>query len=167
MVFNEDEFPFQNGFINTKRSEDVVCTNNLFPDLTSLQVSTYNSEVMNDNTATCGGVINGYLDLESVEPQAREPITSNSSNRIFQPVVASDQLEVCLDIPQETSAPQISTTTQHSMTTHSKSGITKAKTPYVGMAAAQTNANLSTNEPLSVEEALSIPHWKDAMVNKI
>lgn len=51
------------------------------------------------------------------------------------------------------------------MTTRSKSGIHRPKTPYVGTAehAVGSLKNFDVSEPNSVDEALKVPHWKEAM----
>lgn len=78
------------------------------------------------------------------------------------PITNDSQLVVDLNIPQiENTCKEAESSENEPVKriTRSMRGIVKPKTPYVGTA---TTGN-PTTKPQSVNEALSIPHWKQAM----
>lgn len=190
MVFNEADFPFKNGFLNAKQSKQVV-TNMSFPDnnteLQHLQPPSgnsfgNNSDLGSKDLASSSGSSSSECRISQDHENSSGSFstecssTSESSNdRTYKSITANDQLEVDLDIPQDNPggnsltqknfvAPNICEP-KHPMTTRSRSGIHKKKTPYVGTIV--SSAADSTLEPNSVEEALRLPHWKEAMENEL
>lgn len=86
--------------------------------------------------------------------------------REYLPITNESQLEVHLDLPEaqqpQGKRAQTEQDEHHEssrIVTRSMKGISKPKTPYVG----SITVNSTDTEPQSVTEALSIPHWKQAM----
>lgn len=52
------------------------------------------------------------------------------------------------------------------MTTRSKSGIIKVKNSYVGIAEAKIVDSTLIRKLESIEAALKVPHWKEAMIKE-
>lgn len=162
MVFNEQHFPFHDGFLNKRKVAETVNDppNLLFPIVTTCTNPTNNT----------------WRDIDNEHAAAEDQVTSNT-----QVSSSSDNLEEVSsrhsgsspssrsrgDSQIEPQQPVITTpdshnsrsenaeepNNQHHMMTRSKAGVSKPKRPYIGAAEKQQEEH----EPETVNEALKKP----------
>lgn len=185
VVFNEQEFPFKFGFLNTKQPEHSVTRLPLFP-LTSWQQESRMHDEMNNN--------NSDQNTRTSSPSTSSSESSSSSKGIqcdspvsptkeYLHVMNEKQLEVCdADNASTISKGREEHINQgeNRVTTRSMKGITKPKQPYVSLVTEQSKKCTSRRvskgntsdttvsvESQSVVEALSSPQWKAAMKDEL
>lgn len=163
VIFNENEFPFTTGFLNTHQPEQFVTLNTPHSWFTLPSVSP-------DPQPT------PILPTTSVPETAASPLlhsspqqsTSDAYSRSGSPIAyLGDEFEDCQNaIPPaastDLSPPLTSLQPTHPMITRGKVGIFKPKT-FVG----ESRFNCSVSEPLTVEIALQHEGWHKAMVEEL
>lgn len=169
VVFNEEDFPFKTGFLNTHKGEEQLITNsvtnfeNLLSDFSAIQDLDSNSTARVDQpSSTSASEHIASSSGERAESNSQEDIHTFSppSSKDYEVIDSENQLDTVLDIPQNASGNIQQSNTQHQslhpMITRSKSGIHTVKTPYVGNVSIHENQdNLSLiTEPTSVDKAL-------------
>lgn len=192
VIFNEKDFSFKDGFLNARRNEEYVLTNITnslsLSDFVVVQDMEHNSPCNVSSNSGVDGSRRTNSDTshasssESVSAYRGEQIADSSLNDYAHSPdgrhnegTSDDQLEIVPDLPQRSTSDNLNQTQNiqpqsiHPMTTRSKSGIVKPNAPYVGNVSVNSNIdNISLiTEPTSVEKALQIPHWKEAMMKEI
>lgn len=157
--FNEVDFPFHNGFLNTHKSEQLV-TNVSFPEFsTGLMSSTqakpfsYDSDLNTTNAESVRGsptssspTINSHMPSSSTDHNNTSPSdeATSGNDRVYREITSIDQIEIMPDIPQTNQEQNVNTQIDqlqlHPMITRSKSGIHKSKVPYIGTASVSANS---------------------------
>lgn len=177
VVFNEDHFPFHDGFLNTRRPVEftthpvsffyptALANNNENLGQSNLQEheaeSLGNDDDNNDinqssssqNSRTCSMQPNSPVRTTHIHEQSTKEHRTDSSSGM-----KPQNEEVCSN-NAATDLASASPLNTHQMCTRSKVGIFKPKHPYVGMAEKMQQEI----EPQSVNEALQRPEWKEAM----
>ncbi|GAU17915.1 hypothetical protein TSUD_330400, partial [Trifolium subterraneum] len=133
VVFNEDHFPFHDGFLNTRVPLKTLTgsPSSHFP-LHVAEPTSSSTESSEDNINT---------------EQASNELTQDDDADVAAPDTRTVPIEV-----------EASNNT-HWMRTRSKDGIRKPKLPYIGLA----ENHIEEKEPGNAQEALRRPEWKEAM----
>jgi histone deacetylase 1/2 len=169
-VFNENHFPFQEGFLDTRNPIKTV-TNDV-----SIGFPSYPAGVVTNNTnEATDNVIdqqepeandNNTIADEPVVGDTSEPTDDNnlidSSGETENPPEAIGREsveEISQTFSENNSPPQQNITNTHWMRTRGKAGIYKPKLPYIGL----TEASKEDKEPENVREALDRPEWLTAI----
>lgn len=180
VIFNKDDFPFKETFLNTRKEEQPISSSS--PLLSTMDfltwqshtdTNTHNSYSFNDESLDNG---ESSLSPPSCDnPSPSQPQETKQSKEYI-PVTDISQLEVQLDIPEtqqsladgaqpeqaeqpEFNTSRIVTRSMKGISKPNMKGMSKPKAPYVG----SITVTSSATEPQSVTEAPSIPHWKQAM----
>jgi histone deacetylase 1/2 len=170
VVFNENHFPFQEGFLDTRNPIKTV-TNDV-----SIGFPSYPAGVVTNNTnEATDNVIdqqepeandNNTIADEPVVGDTSEPTDDNnlidSSGETENPPEAIGREsveEISQTFSENNSPPQQNITNTHWMRTRGKAGIYKPKLPYIGL----TEASKEDKEPENVREALDRPEWLTTM----
>uniref|UniRef100_A0A803PM38 Integrase catalytic domain-containing protein n=1 Tax=Cannabis sativa TaxID=3483 RepID=A0A803PM38_CANSA len=180
VIFNEDEFPFKSGFLNTNKPETPVSV--LVPFWTASSFVNSQSSSQNDFSSSIGNnqtdeVDHGtpttsrvVPDLSTFQGNDTDHVISDFGNidRIsdvqIQQHADTTTLESAAD-PIDTSASDHNlkaVVSTHPMITRAKAGIFKPKTYLT-----QTKWIGNSSEPQSIEEALQHKGWNNAMSSEV
>jgi len=157
MVFNENHFPFHNGFLDTRNSlKTLIGTIPIV--LPSCSAGTTTSHTVE---STHIKVNHQEGDLVSNEEQ---PTLGDLAANDDQPTLndisihANETTSHVNDTPEENNQ-QTQQDNTHWMQTRSKTRIFKPKLPYIGL----LETNIEDKEPKNVNEVLLSPKWKTTM----
>lgn len=179
VVFNEKEFPFKHGFLNTRKTD---CNTKSLLLLSSFPIANTITECQQDfgskssskdsQNASSDNDKNSEVRFEtddmqgdsrdtSIEYTSHVPSVSTSAVPSkapqYLPITDERKLVLNLNLPNENST----SAANDRIITRSMRGISKPKVPYVGVAT--TNKTSQLTEPQSVFEALAAPQWKKVM----
>jgi histone deacetylase 1/2 len=165
VVFNENHFPFQEGFLDTRNPIKIV-TNDTpirFPSFPA-GITTNNTVEATNNIADQQEPELNDINTTAVESDTSEHTDENnlSNGEIedsTEAVEGESMQEITQPLPENHTPPQQDITNTHWLRTRSKAGVYKPKLPYIGL----SEATKEDKEPESVREALSIPEWQKAM----
>lgn len=152
VIFNEDLFPFHEGFLNTR----------------SPLKTTINNPSTSFPLCSAGNSIND-ASIPIIEEENQDETNEEDSQGVTSDTEQTDNgssegdttHEETPDIVQQQNVGESSldTNTSNAIHTRSKSGIHKPKLPYIGI----TETYKDTVEPANVKEALTRTLWKEAM----
>lgn len=161
VVFDEKHFPFQNGFLNTRKPAEPLTnsTNFLFPIVTTGTTITNNAQELTDSgEATVENHATSDTDTHVTSNRSNNTPSSRSRSELQeepQQVDATDSVSHNSE-PENTAEPS----NHHQMVTRSKNGVFKTKRPYIGAAERKQKKK---QEPETVSEAMEQPEWKEAL----
>jgi histone deacetylase 1/2 len=178
VVFNEDHFPFHDGFLDTRNplktlTESTTALFPLFPAGNAV-INTTNEPIGHEENSasetnpstdqlTSSDSFNG--DGDDSQPMAIEDstqrldnITRDNSDDHNGDSTETSQKSTQIE-PETGVTSEENNTNTHWMRTRSKAGVYKPKQPYIGMIQGHTD----DKEPESASEALARPEWKKAM----
>lgn len=161
VVFDEKHFPFQNGFLNTRKPAEPLTNsiNFLFPIVTTGTTITNNAQELTDSgEATAENHATSDTDTHVTSNRSNNTPSSRSRSELQeepQQVDATDSVSHNSE-PENTAEPS----NHHQMVTRSKNGVFKTKRPYIGAAERKQEKK---QEPETVSEAMEQPEWKEAM----
>ncbi|GAU51364.1 hypothetical protein TSUD_383580 [Trifolium subterraneum] len=171
VVFNENHFPFHDGFLNTRKplQELIEIPSSSFPlfpagspntDMTSRNETITNSNHEAPPLATTqierSNNPSSTAEDNSAENEALPDHTLQENITITERNGGTNSAETRAEVD---SVPDRIETSSHQIWTRSKAGIHKPKLPYIGV----TETMLEEMEPRNTKEALTRPQWKTAM----
>ncbi|PNY02796.1 copia protein (gag-int-pol protein), partial [Trifolium pratense] len=166
VVFNEEHFPFHDGFLDTRNPLRTLTPNDpiLFPlapadgtnNIDDPENESFTHEEEDSNSIHSSEDQHESSDrlINTSESSLQSAIREEENNDSTETMETSRQNE--LEIGANS---QENNTNTHLMRTRSKDGIHKPKQPYIGLVEAHTK----DKEPENIREALSRPKWKEAM----
>lgn len=171
VVFNENHFPFHDGFLNTKRPlEEITNTEHLHSLFPLCRAGNDSPSPANETEATTSqdtltpvASQDNSSPTTSIDTQQQLAILSEGDsinveeNNIETMASNEDTVETSNNINDQREA-----VATHKMRTRSKVGIHKPKLPYIGL----TESEIQETELRNVKEALTSPLWKEAMSNE-
>jgi histone deacetylase 1/2 len=150
VIFNEDHFPFHDGFLNTRSPLKTTINN----------PSTYFPLCTTGNSIGEASIPNieeeNPAEINSEDSQDANSDTEQTDNGSSDNDITHEEIP---NIVQQQSVGESSLNTSNAIHTRSKSGIHKPKLPYIGL----TENYKDTMEPVNAKEALTRPLWKEAM----
>jgi hypothetical protein len=178
VVFNEDHFPFHDGFLDTRNPLKTITesTTALFPLFPA------GNPVTNTTNEPIGHEENSASETNPSTDQLTSSDSFNGDGDDSQPMAIEDSTQRLDNITRDNSddhngdstetsqkstqiEPETGVTSEenntntHWMRTRSKAGVYKPKQPYIGMIQGHTD----DKEPESASEALARTEWKKAM----
>lgn len=109
VVFNEDDYPFKHGFINTRQYEKIVPVSNLLTlplvdsDTSLLSFSQElrcNSE-LNMSGDNSSNLSSSNCDEGSQQNNSPNAISTDMNSDKLVPIVSDDQIEVVINLPED------------------------------------------------------------------
>lgn len=152
VMFNESEFPFKGGFLNTKRPEETIEVIHMVP-LSSYCENKNNADVCSSTVQEAEKVLTEE-NIDSSAAEGSEAILGDQKSQESN----EEQVQNVPAVPavDKSSSRSVST---HPMVTRLKSGAIQPKSAYVGL----TKLNSDVTDPCNALEAYKVPHWKKAM----